>query len=70
MRLHRLAAAFIVAVPLAACSVLDEQAPAFDTAATAAMQTGGCLKLICAVEPALGGLSQCRVRPARCHRPQ
>lgn len=69
MRLHRLAAA-IAAAALSACAVLDEQAPALDTAATAAMQTGGCLKLICALEPALGGLTQCRVRPARCHRPQ
>jgi len=46
------------------CAALDEQAPALDTAATEAMQVGGCLRVVCHFPP----LSDCRVRPARCQR--
>lgn len=53
----------LAALLVVGCGALEEQAPAFDTAATDAMQTGACLKLVCAIP-----LSDCRVRPARCHR--
>ena len=48
---------------------LEETVPAIDTAATAADQAGGCLRLVCAAALwQAPPLSQCRIRPARCAR--
>lgn len=62
--LARLAAVAIAAAVVAACAMLEEQAPALDTAATAATQTGACLRVACDFPP----IGNCRVRPGRCHR--
>lgn len=57
------ALAACLALSVIGCAALEGGMPALDTAATEAQQTGGCLKVICALP-----LSDCRVRPARCHR--
>ena len=58
--------ALLLIFALSACAALEEQAPVFDTAATKAQQTGGCVKIKC--ELPLTSLSDCRPGVGRCHR--
>jgi len=55
----------LLVLTLSACAALEEQTPALDTAATEAMQAGGCVRIVCALPISE---SECRVRPGRCHR--
>ena len=52
-----------LALMVVACGALEEHAPALDTAATRAAQTGGCLKIKCEYMP-----MRCRPAAARCER--
>lgn len=61
--LARLVAVAIAAAVVGACAVLEEQAPALDTAATAAQQYGACVRFVCALP-----LNDCKFRPGRCSR--
>jgi hypothetical protein len=61
--------ALLLALALSACAALEEQAPALDSAATVAAQTGACLRFVCKTAFwSATPISECRVRPGRCHR--
>jgi len=59
----------LLALLVVGCGALDAHAPALDTAATKAAQTGGCLLLVC--DTALWSdrpLQHCRPAVGRCER--
>ena len=53
----------LAALLVVGCGALADQAPALDSAATDAMQTGACIRFSCMLP-----LSDCKLRARRCHR--